>query len=84
MRASIAKHFGLTISALRVERGLSQEELAHLAGLHRTFISLIELGKRQPTLTTVFDLAAALDVRPSVLLRRTETLELDPSIRPKM
>lgn len=79
MRASIAKHFGETLAALRIERGLSQEELAHEAGLHRTFISLVELGKRQPTLTTVFELAAALEVRPSLLLRRTEKLEFDVS-----
>jgi transcriptional regulator with XRE-family HTH domain len=75
MGASIAKHFGEILAALRAERGLSQEELASEAGLHRTFISLVELGKRQPTLKTVFELAAALGVRPSLLVRRTEKLE---------
>ena len=75
MEGSIAKQFGEVLAALRVERGLSQEELASEAGLHRTFISLMELGKRQPTLTTVFELAAALGVRPSLLIRRTEKLE---------
>ena len=77
MRASVAKNFGETLAALRLERGLSQEQLAHEAGLHRTFISMVEHGKRQPTLATVFDLAEALDVRPSTMVRRTEMLEFD-------
>lgn len=77
MRASVAKHFGEALATFRLERGLSQEELAHKAGLHRTFISMVERGKRQPTLATVFDLAGALDVRPSVLVRKTEMLEFD-------
>jgi transcriptional regulator with XRE-family HTH domain len=77
MRASVAKHFGEALATFRLERGLSQEELAHKAGLHRTFISMVERGKRQPTLATVFDLAGALDVRPSVLVHKTEMLEFD-------
>lgn len=77
MRASVAKHFGEALATFRLERGLSQEELAHNAGLHRTFISLVERGKRQPTLATIFDLAEALGVRPSTLVRKAETLEFD-------
>jgi transcriptional regulator with XRE-family HTH domain len=49
----------------------SQEELAELAGLHRTYPSMLERGIRTPTLTIVIRLAEALRVRPEVLLLRT-------------
>lgn len=61
--------------ALREERtkqGLSQEELAHRANLNRTYISLLELGKRSPSLNTMVALATALKIKPSELLIKSE------------
>ena len=52
--------------SLREARGISQEELAFRAGLHRTAISMIEQAKRSSTLETVEKLAKALAVQPSV------------------
>ena len=58
------KVFGLVLRDLRKERGLSQEALALDAGIQRNYVSLIERGINQPTITTIFKLAIALQVRP--------------------
>jgi transcriptional regulator with XRE-family HTH domain len=66
------KAFGLVVKQIRKDRGLSQEALAEEAKLDRTFISQLETGSKQASLTTIFRLAAALQVGPSDLLRRVE------------
>jgi transcriptional regulator with XRE-family HTH domain len=53
---------------LRHEKGWSQEAFADEAGLHRTYISDLERGARNPTITVVDKLAAALGVTPGRLL----------------
>lgn len=55
--------FGDIVRTLRQSKGLSQEALADRAGLHRTYISLLERGLRNPSLTVIQQLAAALKVR---------------------
>ena len=52
--------FGRVLRQLRLEAGLTQEELGFEADLRRTYISILELGNQQPTLTTIFKLAGAL------------------------
>ncbi len=64
----IRKQVGLNVQRIRRNRGWSQEELAFNSGLHRTYISGIERGIRNPTLTVLARLANALDVQPSELL----------------
>jgi transcriptional regulator with XRE-family HTH domain len=64
--------FGRVLRSLRKERGLSQEGLALEADLQRNYVSLIERGINQPTITTVFKLALALKVRPSEMIARVE------------
>ncbi|HEX7637608.1 MAG TPA: helix-turn-helix transcriptional regulator [Burkholderiaceae bacterium] len=63
--------FGAVLASLRGTRGLTQEALAHEAGIDRTFVGLLETGKRQPTLSVIFALAAALDVKPEKLIAET-------------
>lgn len=64
--------FGLNLQRLRRERGLSQEQLAHLSGSPRAYLSGAEAGRRNATLETVEALARALDVDPSELIRRPD------------
>lgn len=59
--------FGQAIRAIRDRRGVSQESLALRCGLDRTYISGIERGTRNPSLTNILKIAAALDVRPAEL-----------------
>lgn len=66
--------FGLVIRQLRMRAKLSQEELAAASGYHRTYISLVERGLKNPTLSTVCKLAQTFSVPPSELLRRSEEM----------
>ncbi|MAM71825.1 MAG: transcriptional regulator [Gammaproteobacteria bacterium] len=54
--------FGVVLRRLREEKGISQENLALEGNLDRTFISMLERGKRQPSLTTILNLAKVLGV----------------------
>ena len=66
--------FGQVLRRLRKERQLSQESLALEAGIQRNYVSLIERGINQPTITILFKLAAALDIQPSLLLAEVEEI----------
>jgi transcriptional regulator with XRE-family HTH domain len=61
-----------TIKQFREKKSLSQEQLAFESDLHRTYISLLERGKRNPTLEALFAIATALDTKPSKLIRHIE------------
>jgi len=64
MRQTVGKN----VRKLRDKRGLSQEELAFETDLHRTYISGVERGVRNPTVLVIERLATALKVQPSKLL----------------
>ncbi|CBS87239.1 helix-turn-helix domain-containing protein [Azospirillum lipoferum] len=64
----ICRQVGLNVQRIRRTRGWSQEQLAFESGLHRTYISGIERGARNPTITVLKELADALGVPASVLL----------------
>ena len=66
--------FGQVLRRLRQTAGLSQEQLGLESGVQRNFISLIETGQNQPTISTIFKLAAALDVKPSKMVALAEKL----------
>ncbi len=66
--------FGVTLRALREERGLSQEGLAFASGYHHTYIGLLERGRKSPSLGTLYRLAQALEVTPSELLHRAQAI----------
>lgn len=67
--------FGEAIRQMRGELGLSQEALAEACDLDRTYISGIERGARNPSLTNILKIAAALNSRPADLLARAEDLQ---------
>ncbi|MDO8950025.1 MAG: helix-turn-helix transcriptional regulator [Actinomycetota bacterium] len=60
--------FGRRLRCLRQERGLSQEQLAHIAQLDRTYVSSCEAGRRNATIRTIARLAKALEVDPAALV----------------
>lgn len=64
--------FGKVLRELRDGNGVSQEKLAEYCDLDRTYISLLERGLRQPTITTIFKLANALNISPSQLIAKVE------------
>jgi transcriptional regulator with XRE-family HTH domain len=66
--ASLADKFSDNLKAERVRRKLSQEALAHKAGLSVSYISMLERGQRTPPLETLETLAKALSVNPLHLL----------------
>lgn len=61
--------FGLNLQRRRRERRLSQEQLAHLAGCARAYLSGAEAGRRNATLDMVEALATVLEVEPADLLK---------------
>lgn len=66
--------FGLTVRNFRQKAKLSQEELAHLSGVHRTYVGSVERGERNVSLVNIHALATALKTTASVLLRAAEDL----------
>ena len=64
----VRKRVGLNLRKFRLERGLSQEALAFECGLHRTYVSGVERGVRNPTVLVLEQIAMALKVPSSRLL----------------
>jgi transcriptional regulator with XRE-family HTH domain len=58
------------VRSLRQRRGLSQEALAEVCGLHRTYVGAVERGERNVSLSSIATLAVALGVSVSELLTR--------------
>ena len=61
--------FGKVVRRRRERLGISQEELAHKAGLHRTYIGMLERGQRTPSLLTVALLAKGLGTTIASLVK---------------
>lgn len=68
MRRNPKEIFGYNVRRIRTEAGLSQEELAYRAKLHRTYISSIERGQRNVSVENIFAIADALKVPPGDLV----------------
>jgi len=66
------KGFPYTLKQERLALGLSQEKFAEKVGLSMRSISLLETGKQQPTLSTINNIAKALNIKPSELLALIE------------
>ena len=64
----ILKDFGIHLKNIRVQKNITQEQLAHLCELDRTYISGIERGKRNISLINLYKIASSLDIHPSELL----------------
>ena len=63
-------HFGIALREVRLSAGLSQEELAFRADVHTNYVSLLERGRKSPTLGVIVRLAFALAVSPESLVAK--------------
>ena len=71
--SDIRERFGFAVKARREELGVTQEDLADKAGIHRTYLSDVERGSRNLSLLNIERLAAALSMTLSDLFKRVET-----------
>ena len=67
-----AAAFGYILKKARAARGMSQAKLSQASKLDRSYISMMERGIRQPSLSTIFDLSRALKMHPADLVGLTE------------
>lgn len=73
MKLQISNLFGKRVREQRIALGLTQQELADLAELHRSYIGEVELGRRNVTLKTAARIARALQVDITILLEQDDT-----------
>ncbi len=64
--------FGQILRSIRREKKITQEKLALMSGLDRTYISLLERGLRQPTLKTIFQLSKSLGISAGKIVGEVE------------
>jgi transcriptional regulator with XRE-family HTH domain len=69
----LRERVGLNVQRLRQNAGLSQEECAHRAKIHQTYLSGVERGKRNPTVLVLGKLAKGLGVEVEELVRNPRT-----------
>lgn len=65
------KIVAINIRKFRIRQGITQDELAYLCGLHRTYIGSVERGERNITLSTLSTISQALKISPIELLKET-------------
>ena len=71
---NISKSLSLVLKYNRHKVGFSQEELAYKCNLDRTYISLLERGKRNPTLNVLFSISSALNLTTSEFVKQIENV----------
>ena len=69
---TLSTAFGKVLQRRRRAAGISQEALAHAAGVHRTYVGLVERGLRNPSIDVGHSLATALGTTLSNLIREAE------------
>lgn len=74
-RSAAHAALGRAIRDFRGQRKISQEDLAHRAGMHRTYLGGIERGERNPSYTNLLKVAEALELDAWELIRRANELE---------
>ncbi len=74
-RDAVLKQFGQIVAQQRKALNVSQEELAHRAGLDRTYISGLERGVRNPSLTVLCRLAAGLGITAGQMLKELQVMK---------
>jgi transcriptional regulator with XRE-family HTH domain len=80
---SIEVDFGVALRRVRLAAGLTQEQLALEVGIQRDFVSLIELGRNQPTITTIAKLDVAPGMPESAVVAEAEDEALPERVKTK-
>lgn len=75
MQEEIRIAYGKAVRSIRQNKKISQEELANICGLHRTYISDVELGKRNVSLENIDKIAHALQMKKSEIFVEVEQYE---------
>ena len=70
----LSKAFGKVIAELRAKRGISQEQLAEAIGSTNVYISLLESGRRKPSLNATILIAQSLKIQPDTLVGQVVAL----------
>lgn len=83
-KKSFRKTFAANLRRERQARELSQEALAHLAGLHRTYVGSVERGERNISIDNIARLARALGIAPGELLRNEKGPGVTPAPKGKV
>ncbi|MNC76448.1 DNA-binding transcriptional repressor PuuR [compost metagenome] len=60
------------MKAIRIKQGLSQEDLAHECNVDRSYISMIEVGRNEPSVSKIFELCQGLKIKPSDFFKLVE------------
>ncbi len=76
VRLTLSDAFSKVVGTLREEKGLSRSGLARLAGLHQTYIGLLERGERTPNLDTANSIAQALGKSLAELIAEAAKLKI--------
>ena len=80
----VGKTFGEVLRRARKKAGLTQEQLGHVAGVQRKYVSLLELGIHEPSLGTLLQISLALNCPANELVRQVEEkLRTDHSPEPE-
>lgn len=72
MRKDLPKIIGSVLKEIRLEKKLSQQELADYSEVDRAYISQLELGDSIPSVVTIFKLAEVLKIKPHEIISRIE------------
>lgn len=73
-KEQLQKAFGKVIKNLRLESNISQVELAERGGFNRTYVSDLERGIKQASLSTIVRLSNALEIKPNELMKRLDSI----------
>ncbi|MNW45034.1 DNA-binding transcriptional repressor PuuR [compost metagenome] len=68
----IKQIIGKNVKSIRIKQGLSQEDLAHECNVDRSYISMIEVGRNEPSVTKIFELCKGLKIKPSDFFKLVE------------
>lgn len=68
----IKQIIGKTVKAIRIKQGMSQEDLADECNVDRSYVSMIEVGRNEPSVTKIFDLCKGLKIKPSDFFKLVE------------